>query len=283
MARWIFYRSQTGRSRVIGQAVKEGLGTLGVEIAEKHESEYQGVEADVAVFYGLWGNLRQIQMDYSAQAHAVLIDLGYWGRLDGGKMAGYHRFAVNGRHATAYFQRMKHPSDRFDRFGIQPKPFRRKGRHVLLAGMSGKSAWVYGLAPEQWERETIAQLRARTAREIWYRPKPSKGWTDYTPLQGAVLADWKVFIDQVLEGCWAVVTHHGNTALDALIAGVPAFCCDGLGTVLCSADLAEIECPVFPGEAMRDQLLFDAAYTQWKVNEIEQGLPFRQLIEEGIL
>jgi len=262
-------------------AVKEGLAKLGHGIVEVHESEYRGVEADVAVHYGLWGNLRRIQQEYAAAAKSVLIDLGYWGRVEGGKLAGYHRIAVNARHATGYFQRFRHSPDRFRRFGIEPRPFRRDGGHVLLCGMSGKAAWVYGLEPQQWERAAIARLRAHTARAIRYRPKDS--WKDASQLEGAAFHQERVDIGAHLAGAWAVVTHHGNTALDALIAGVPAFCEEGLASALAKPALEEIESPFYPDEGARDRLLWDAAWTQWRPCEMADGSAFRYLFEEGLL
>ena len=281
---FLFYRSQTQRSRIIFEAVQAGLAKLGHSIRLKHENEYAGVEADVAVHYGLWGNLRTLQQDYArAGKKSVLIDLGYWGRVDGGKLAGYHRFVVNARHATAYFQRVKHGPERFRQFGIEPRPFTQAtGANVLLAGMSGKAAWVYGLEPQEWEKRAAAELRASTSRRIYYRPKPS--WKEAAPIEGTIFADWKnVPVEQMLSDCWAVVTHHGNTALDALVAGVPAFCVEGLASVLCRSELSWIERPAYPDEGARDQLLYDAAWTQWKVDEIAAGAAFRYLFDEGLI
>ena len=281
--KYLFYRSQTARSRIIFEAVQAGLARLGRAIELKHENEYAGVEADVAVHYGLWGNLRRVQQEYAAAGRkSVLIDLGYWGRIEGGKLAGYHRFSVNARHATAYFQRIRHPRDRFRHFRFEPQPFKRGGRHVLLAGMSGKAAWVYGLEPEQWERKAVAGLRLFTQRPIYYRPKPS--WKEASEISGAVFADWKqVEIEAMLDDCWAVVTHHGNVAMDALLAGVPAFCEDGLAKPLACGSLERIERPNYPDESARDQLLWDAAYTQYTVAEIAEGTAFRYLFDEGLL
>lgn len=268
---------------MISAAVHEGLGRLGYSIAEVHESEYRGVEADVAVFYGLWGNLRRIQQEYvAASAKSVLIDLGYWGRIwRGDKLAGHHRIAVNARHATAYFQNVRHSPERFRRLGIEPKPFRRNGDHVLLCGMSGKAAWVYGLGPQDWEREAIGRLRANTARAIRYRPKDS--FKQATPLDGAAFHPERVDIAAHLAGAWAVVTHHGNAALDALVAGGPVFCEEGLASVLAKPQLEEIESPFYPDEGARDQLLYDAAWTQWRPAEMADGSAFRHLFEEGLI
>ena len=281
----VFYVNHNGRAKLICDAVQTGLARHGQAVTVRNSAEYREPEADIAVFYGLWGPLREIQQAYPAAGRtSVLIDLGYWGRTEGGKLAGYHKVVINGRHATDYFQRIKHPSDRFEHFGIVPEPFGRFGSHVLLCGMSSKAAWVYGLQAEQWERQTVAILRSHSAREIRYRPKPS--WKGSQPIDGA---SWSPAGRDLMIGersfadCWAVVTHHGNTALDALIAGVPVFCEEGLASVLARRDLAQIESPLYPDEAARDQLLYDAAYTQFKVAEIADGTAWARLKNEGLV
>ena len=283
--RIVFYLNSNGRAKAIHGAVLEGCARHGVQITTRHPAEFAraGVEADVAVFYGLWQELREIQQAYPAAGRtSVLIDLGYWGRIEGGKLAGYHRFAVNARHATGYFQRVKHPPDRFDCFNLRQRPFRRAGSHILLCGMSAKAAWVYRLQAEEWERLAVALLQRHTVREIRYRPKQS--WKEARPIEGTTFAPDKGLLGPgQFEDCWAVVTHHGNSALDALIHGVPVFCKDGLARPLAKPNLEDIESPYYPDEADRDQLLYDAAYTQFKVSEIADGTAWAYLKDDGLI
>ena len=278
----IFYRASTRRARVQHEAWQAGLAKHGLELPSRKEEDYSGVEADVAIFYGLQGNLRRVMAEYAAAGKtAVFVDLGFWGRVEDDKVLGFHRLAVNAKHATGYFQKIKHPADRWSYFGRACKPFTRSGRHVLLCGMSAKASWVYEMGPEEWERRAAKTLRETTLRPILYRPKPS--WRDASPIKGTSFMYTKDDIRDMLVNCWAVATHHGNTALDALIEGVPAFCEDGLASALCPADLKGIEAPHFPDEAAREQLLCDAAYTQYKVNEIAEGKAWAYLRDEGLV
>ena len=279
-----FYLNQNGRARHVCDAVVAGCRRHGVEVRVRSVTEYRRPEADVALFYGLWPPLKQLRQDYAAAGRkAVLIDLGYWGRIEGGKLAGFHRFSVNGLHATAYFQRVKHGPERFQRFGVELKPFSHRGEHILLCGMSEKAAWVYGLAPEQWERQAVEKLRLhmRVQRPIHYRPKQS--WKHATHIPGTTWAPSDAPIQRALENCWAVVTHHGNSALDALGHGVPVFTTAGLASVLASADVAAIDAPRYPSEEQRNQLLYDAAWTQWKMSEIAAGEAWQYLLDEKLI
>jgi hypothetical protein len=280
----VFYVNANLRGQKIGQAVVAGCARHGQPVELRRVHGYGGPEADVAVFYGLWPPLKRIREEYVAAGRkSVLVDLGYWGRIwNGDKMAGYHRFVVNGLHATHYFQRIAHPADRFGVFGLEPRPFRRDGEFILLCGMSGKAAWVYGLEPEAWERAAVDELRRHTGRPIVYRPKPS--WKEARPIPGTTFApDAEPLGARRLAGCWAVVTHHGNSALDALLAGVPAFTTDGIAAALAGRDLAGVESPPRPDAARRDQLLFDAAYTQFRTGEIADGTAWGHLREEGLI
>lgn len=234
---------------------------------------------DAAIFYGLAGGCQRILTDYrDAGRHAIYVDLGYWGRRQRSRWDGYHKLAHNSRHPTAYFQRRPKDPERFARFGQAISPWRGGGKHILLIGMSAKAAGAEGFSAEQWERQTVEQLRQHTRREIIYRPKPN--WPDAKPIAGTTWGRGPS-LAHALIGCHAVVAHHSNAAVDALLAGVPCICPDGAASVLSGHDLSEIESP--PRPEGREQWAYDLAWTQWSIEEMEQGLAYRYLMDEGLL
>jgi hypothetical protein len=267
------------RSRVIVDAMLKGIAFAGDRPRRIMETHYSGVEAPVGVLYGLEGQAPRIFRDYSAQKTMVFVDLGYWGRREGGRWTGYHKVVVNGRHPTSYFQRRSHPGDRAARLGVRIEPWRPRGSHVLVCGMSDKGAQACGFAPEQWERATIAKLSQVTDRPLVYRPKPS--WYGARPLPGTDYSPREQTFEEALQGAWCVVSHHSNCNVDALVAGVPSFCVDGIAAPLSESDLTKIETPCRPEG--REQWVADIAYTQWTVDEIARGLPWRHLKDEGLL
>jgi hypothetical protein len=276
----VFYRGASRRSAVIERAVRSGLQRHGAYMTAVDQSAYQEPDADVAVFYGLAGNLKRLQRAYvAAGLKTVFFDLGYWCREG---ETGFYRVVLNALHANAYFQRIKHGPERFSRFGIETKPFTRSGSHVLLCGMSAKAAWVYDLEPQQWERAAVATAHACSLREVRYRPKPS--WLEASPIADSTWAPSVGRpIDEELAGAWACVSHHSNAGLDALIAGVPVFAIDGLAAALGRSDVHLLEDPRIVDEGERDQLLFDAAHTQYSVPEIADGTLWRYLRDEGLI
>lgn len=268
------------RSQHVGRMMAQGIRAAGDDVAVKSDGEYSEPAHDVAVFYGYEKNMPQIMEDYQqAGKKAIYIDLGWWGRKSGSRFEGYHKFAVNDRHPTAYFQDRKHDDSRVRHFGLAPQSWRGGGGHVLVAGMSDKAAASLDIAPEEWERWAIAEIRKYTDRRIIYRPKPS--WLAAKPIEGVGFSHQKEPLSKALGGCHAVVTHHSNVAVDGLVAGVPAFCWDGVAKPMALHDLRQIEKPLRP--AGRKQWLADIAYCQWKGEEMQNGAAWRYLRNEGLV
>ena len=262
----IFYQERNSRrSAVIAEAMAEG--------ARRHSetvtvAQWAGSpDGDCAVFYG-WRQPEIADAYREAGKPFVHVDLGWWDRKPEGRpLEGYHKVSVNARDPTAYFRR-SWPSDRFDHFGIVVSEWRwQRGRAILLAGMSAKSAGVQGFAPYEWERAAIAKLRAITDREIIFRPKPS--WLEARPIPGTTFSPSGEGLALVFDRTWAVVTLTSNVAVDALIAGLPIFAERGVAAALSMPALSMVQDPPLP--AGRHQLLADIAYQQWSVPEMRSG------------
>lgn len=240
------------------------------------QGEYTEPLHDVAVFYGYTKTLRKVMADYiKAGRKAVYIDLGYW-RREG--LTGYHKISVNDRHPTAYFQKRKHNAYRANSISVSVKPWH-NGSHIIIAGMGDKAAEAEGFQVEAWERRAIEALRMVTDRRIIYRPKPS--WLRAQPIPGADYSPPSQPLDHILKSAHAIVTHHSNVAVEALVEGVPAFCWKGVAVPLASQDLKLIETPV--RSDARQQWVNDIAFTQWNINEMRLGLPWACLKEEGLI
>lgn len=289
--RFVTYRDSNRRSRLACGAAAEGVRRLGIEVDCLHVDDYVEPTHDVAVICGRRGRGLQVYREYrEAGRHVVQLDLGYWRRTalpeDGGRYAGYMKVSVDHHHPTAYFQRRKHPPDRFAALGVSIRP--RRGQSalerdgvIILAGMSAKGAWVYDMVPEEWERRAVARLRAVTSRSIIYRPKPS--WAGAGRIEGTTFGGGKGDVEDALAGAWAVVTHHSNVAVDAVVAGVPVVAEDGVGLAVSPRPLESVEDPWFPAEEERMQFLYDVAYCQWTMTEIADGLAWRHLLGENVL
>jgi len=275
----IYYASSIRRSRIVATAMHDGAKKLGIKTDFIRSSEYRNrITHEVAIFYGLAEGLRRVFDDYQKRHRAVYIDLGYWGRRKASRYDGYHKLAVNSRHPTAYFQNIAHGPERFLPFRVPIMPWRKSGRHIIIAGMSAKAAAAEGLRPEQWEREMVEALRQHTDRPIIYRPKPN--WDGARLIPGTQMQRG-VSIGDALKNCHALVSHHSNVAIDALLAGVPCICPGGVASVLSGNNIRQIErLPMLDG---REQWAADIGYTQYSVDEMAEGRALRYLLDEGLI
>ncbi len=269
-----------GRSEMICRMLAMGARSCGDDVMLGDAERYQYPTADIAMFYGMAGKLRHILADYVADGRkAVYVDLGYWGRIEGGRRCGFHKVSVNGRHPTGYFQKVAHSPDRFAHFNLPIKPWRVGGSKILLAGFSAKHAHFEGYKPLEWETRTVQALRNVTDRPIVYRPKPSCKMTLLLP--GTLYSPPIEPLEDALVDCHAIVTHHSNVACDALLEGIPAFAAEGVAVPQGSADFSLIEQPLRRDD--RAQWAADVAHTQFNVAEMRDGVCWRHLKSEGLI
>lgn len=243
------------RARNIAQAMQLGIFACG----DRPTQMVRGFRpADVVVSYG-WKRIGE----YRRWPAFVYADLGYWGRDNG-----YHRFCVNGW-SPEHYVRGSHPSNRFETLGLDIKPWRKDGREIIVAGSTAKACRDHGLRYQEWERQAIQSLQG-CGRPIVYRPKPNDLMA--TDLPGAT-TDRRP-ISESLRSAYALVTHHSNTAIDALLAGVPVHCHTGAAAAISVPLDCIADAPLLEG---REQFLFDVAWLQWNYEEMKSGQCWRHL------
>lgn len=283
MAHVIVYQSTHGRAQVLCNAMVQGIKKLGLDkVDHVGDTDYRGKpDADVALFYGAAGKLKDVMQDYiAAGKKALYMDLGYWGRHEGGRRQGFHKIIVNGRHATPYYQATKHSPDRFKKFHIGIAPWKsRPDGAILIAGISAKGARYEGFEPLQWERNAIAQIKRVTARNIIYRPKPTCPMA--CPLPGVGYSPPGEPLELVMAKTAIVVSHHSNTNIDAILQGICSCTHEGVATDFSQTEFSKIE-DLVQGDG-REQWAADIAYTQWQVPEMVLGLPWAHLKHEGLI
>lgn len=270
------------RSREVCAAMLQGINRVGDRATIQSALNYRRPEGDVGLFYGMAGRLKEALRAYPlAGKPAIYVDLGFWGRKQGGRFAGYHKISVNGRHPTAYFQDRPHDFSRAAVFKLKPEPWRKPdpGAPIILAGMGPKGAHAEGYRPQQWEAQMVKIMRQFTDRPIHYRPKPN--WPAATPIPGTVMLNRLAPLEQALAGAHCVVSHHSNTGVEALVAGIPNFTTEGVAVPLSRTDLVKIEDPLLSEHRM--QWLADVAWTQFSIAEMASGLAWRHLKEEGLV
>ena len=145
--------------------------------------------------------------------------------------------------------------DRLRRLGVEVRPWRRGGRHVLICPPGSVYGRLNGFDAAgwlAWARTTLARF---TDRPIRVRPKSDRA-------RRPLAAD--------LEDAHALVACASNAAVEALCQGVPVFVTKRCAaTALASGPLARIETPATPDG--REDWAACLAANQWTLQEIADG------------
>ncbi len=259
---------ESGRSGHIAEAMGAGFKRHGCQVIQDVATSKQ-IRGDLAVAYG-WRCEEAFKMYRDAGLHFLYVDLGFWNRKPpNSPREGHHKVVLDAWCPTKTMTRGC-PGDRFARLGVEVRP-PKPGQSIIVTGMSAKSAADHGYLPNQWEAGMIASLAAMTSRPIVYRPKPS--WRGATPIHGAAYDEGKVPLAQVLETAHLILSHHSNTAVDAVVAGVSTYSVAGVGSLMSTPalDKETIEAPYRWSDAERHAFLADVAYLQWMPAEMRSG------------
>ena len=153
------------------------------------------------------------------------------------------------------------PPDRWRDLGIEIAPWHYRGRAVLGAT---QTPWWYvrhGLTLDRWLAGVIAILATATDRPVVIRHKRPPDTDGLAP----ALAD-----------AWAVVTYTSAVAIEAILAGVPAFVTGASAAApMASTDVAGIEDPYYPDD--RERWCRVLAANQWTLDEMRDGTCWRDL------
>ncbi len=153
------------------------------------------------------------------------------------------------------------------------------GNHILV---TCQSEWWYlqhGTTLQLWLDSVLTELSHYTDRPIRVRLKPKSKYKRPPNLvmDGEITgAEDQVPFLKDLDNAWAVVTHASNTAVEAIMEGVPAFVLGQCAAkpMACS-DLAFIEKPRRPEG--RGQWAWNLAANQWTLGEIRDGTCWRMI------
>jgi hypothetical protein len=166
-----------------------------------------------------------------------------------GNFSGYFRVVRDDRYYRPIEDR---PSDRWEKLGLELQPWRTTGSHIVVVPVSKFLANYHGFDAKEWLERTIGSLRQHTDRKIIVKPKDTE-----TPLS-------KILVD-----AWALVTLESMAAIDAIMAGIPAFTSvSAAAAPIACQDISQIENPPTPE---REQHFWNLAYQQWTAQEIARG------------
>lgn len=231
------------KSPDVWDALVRGFGARDVPVSDPLQSDTVPIIGGLD--FGSSDKLRQVRADRRPYR---FVDNGYLATNDRDGRRIRYRVVPDAyaHHWLSAFRR-----ERFDALGLEVKPWRKTGRHVLVCTSSDRHAQFFGLA--DFARETLATLRAVTDRPVIVRPKGC---------QHQLAHD--------LQDCHAVIAWSSKVAVDAVLAGIPVFVGpESPARPVGTASLHEIETPRTPD---REAWLAGLAWGQFTVEEIASGL-----------
>ena len=236
------YATNHPNSQVVCRAIEQGSGGRIVPPVRLMEGP--------AAIYGILRGCDQIikQCEWVRRDY-YHIDHGYL-RRGWNSYSGYYRITRNGLQWSANGR--EYPDDRFKRFGISLKPWRKSGRHVLVCPISTAIGAFYGIDPQVWLQAIVEEIGAHTDRPVTIKPKDSD-----------------LDLKTALNDAWCLVTFNSNAAIEALIEGVPVFVTGpAAARAMGSPDLSKIDEPRYGN---REAIFAALAYQQWTLDEIRRG------------
>lgn len=188
-----------------------------------------------------------------------------------GDRSEYASVGWNGLNGRADFKSDDSPPDRFEQLGVTIAPWRPDdGRYALIMGQLPGDQSHKHLNIGGWYKEVIAQLDGVTTLPLMFRPHPM----DRSPISPQGLPMVGGPLAEALREARFVVTLNSNSAVDAVLAGVPTITMDE-GSMAWPVTTHEIG----PDLIMppREQWAYDLAYSQWTAAEMKNGSVWRRL------
>lgn len=298
------YNGPTSCSGQATLALSEGLTKLGVTHDVRSAKKFQGEIADIAIVNGwtkkmiggLDGGKKNRNTVIAAQEAAgkpawciergFLLDREKWSAMSIGG------FCSNG----GDFRAEDMPPDRWEKLGIELKPWRTGGKVILLCAQVPWDAQVDDGNHIAWLEKTVREIRQHTDRPVVFRahPKAYRRGNPYGELSGEfrdivippegmnLTNPPTTTFEEDLAGAHSVVCYNSNVAVLATVAGVPVFtgapcladpiACRELN-LIDSINSTEGPCLL----AARQQWAYDLAYKQFHLEEFRDGLPWLHL------
>lgn len=240
------------------ESFSAGLSAAGFEVRKYNNQPAR--PGDVLLIWNRYAHLHDLATRFEKQGGIVVVaENGYLG-MDENGLQNYAlaRHAHNGAGTWNIGE-----TDRFAALGIELKPWREIGNHILVCpnrsfGMPGM------MMPPNWANEARKRLQKITNRDIRVRPHPGN------------IAPKKPLIDD-LAGAWAVVIWASSAGVQALVHGIPVISESPFW--ICKSACIGFDELESPGQKPdRLSALKMLAWAQWTLAEIESGLAFRTLL-----
>lgn len=221
-----------------------------------------------------------IEKQKSIGKHTLAIDSNLFLYKDPRNARQYLRFSLNDVFPTTgeYFWKSVDP-DRWKQIkqdiGFDLKPWRTKGKHVLIC-LQRNGGWSMGeLGVMDWLHPTIAKIKQNTDRPIIVRAHPGdKKVKNYLRLnEPNVKISNSPTLQDDLHNAWCSITYNSSPGVASAIEGIPVYVTDpdakkSQAYEICNTDLNTIENPIMPD---RQKWIEKIAMSHYNFNDLKTG------------
>lgn len=243
-------------------AITEGLTSLGCEVTRstnRHCAQTKNV-----VCWG-WRLGRELR---SAGHNVLVCERGYLGnRFE------WTSLAWNGLNGYGTFPEIDDGGKRFSRIA-ELKPWKEDGAFILIMGQVPGDQSLRGKCLASWYEETAASAADHYDFPVFFRAHPLAYRKGNHPKPKGI-TELKCDLDVALEDAALVVTYNSNSAVDALLAGVPAVSYDKGSMAWCVTG-HKVTDVVRPA---REKWAHQLAWKQWSLEEISSGFALKHLLQ----
>lgn len=260
----IYNETQNAHNINVLSACRDGLNAIGVSADLLQCNNYTSLnfeQYDAIVVWG-WRKGRRL---VNAGKQVLVAERGYIG-----SRSEWFSLGWNGLNNRADFLNDLKKYSRI--LPIACDPWKKDGDYILLCGQVAGDMSLQGRDLQALYPYIARRLKREYGKPVRWRPHPEsikKGHNikvgDFEPSTN--------YIDDDLDGAYMVATFNSNSAVDAVMAGVPAMAIDAgcMAWDVVAHDFSPIVRP------NRGAWLKKMAYTQWNVDEMASGEAFNHI------
>ena len=230
--------------------------------------DYKNKDDTTLVIRGLGGKSQKaLKICAEQNREFYAIDTGY---IQPSIRKEYHRITKNGLQNTSPL--IERPGDRLERLHLNIGKHK-TGNKILVCPPSEKVMKYYNQDLETWMKNTIAEIKKYTNKEIIIRKKPSSR-SDRTT------AD--TIYNALSDNIHCLVTYNSIAATEAFLFGVPAIAlAPNAATSVCNNSISQIENLNIPNRDTQIALARHLSYCQFTSAEIRNGTAWNILNESS--
>lgn len=256
------------------QSLKIGAATKGWQLRMWNSQKAEVKPGDILVIWNRHNEQNNYAIFFESMGNKVLVLENPYFKKDDMISTGLN-FHNNIKHSFPCLDN----GDRFKSFGIDIKPWREKGSHVLICTQAKQLdqvglGWGKYAQPSGQDSRMINAVNKATDKKIIFRMNPKSNYPIRHKLNVDKVSDGKTPLKEDLKNCHAVVVWTSNSATDALIEGIPVFVIGpGVFSIdCCHRGLNYINEPILHNT--REQVFNRMSWNQYSLTEIENGFLF---------